>query len=90
MSKWFIRNVKKQFSEVIWAMDNFYKDKEAKKRIEKLLKAGEKCFNLPYECESKDANDYLKEANIDIITDDIVKKYTYEGNTGLVKLKLNR
>jgi hypothetical protein len=88
MSQWFINNVKKLFPDVVWAMDNYFSDKEGCKRIKKLLSAGETCFNIPFGCSSKDANDFLKEMNIDYIEDEIIKSNLYEGKTGLVKLKI--
>ena len=89
LSKWFIRNLKKQFKNVIWAVDNYYKDQAAKKMITKLLDMDEVCFNLPKECKSKDANDYLKEADIDIISNKFILENCYKGKTGLTKLKLS-
>jgi hypothetical protein len=48
----------------------------------------ETCFNLPYKCESKDSNDYLKEMDIDFISQDIIDNYLYCGKIGLSRLKL--
>ena len=89
MSKWFVRTVKKQFPKIIWSLDNYYSDKAGREAVKKLLLMDEVCFNLPKSCKSKDSNAYLKEAEIDFITDRFVFENCFKGKTGLTKLKLS-
>ena len=89
MSDYFIRNIKAQFPKIIWCLDNYFKDKEGKKRIEKLLLKDEVCFCVPKSMNSKDGNDLLKELNVDVISDRFVFENCFKGKTGLTKLKLS-
>lgn len=88
MSQTFINNIKKKYKNIIWAMDNFFKDKEGAKRIKKLLSDGETCFNIPYSKKSKDSNDFIIEMNIDYIEQEYVNSNLYQGKTGLSKIQL--
>lgn len=83
-----IDKIKKEYPKHIWCIDNFWKDKAGRKITKKLLEMGERCFIIPKDLESKDANDLLKELNVDEITLDYVLENTYEGKMGLFKLAI--
>lgn len=84
----FIRDIKRKYPNRIWAVDNFWNDKEGRKLTEKLLLMGESCFILPNNPNIKDSNDLIKTLVCEYITEDMIDKWTYSGKLGLAKLRL--
>ncbi len=88
ISNTLIDKVSKLYPKRIWCIDSFWSDKAGKKLTRKLLELGEKCFIIPKNLKSKDANDLLTELNVDKITIDFVNENVYEGKLGLFKLEM--
>lgn len=84
----FIRELRSQFPNRVWCMDSYWHDKEGKRLTKKLLQMGEKCFIIPRELKSKDANDLLKELDMKYISEEFVKENTYIGKMGLTRLSV--
>lgn len=84
----FIRDMKHRYPNRIWAVDNFWNDKEGRKLTEKLLLMGEPCFILPNDPDIKDSNDLIKTLDSTYISDEMIHKWTYTGKLGLAKLRL--
>jgi hypothetical protein len=88
LSLMLIEKIQKDYPKRIWCIDNFWKDKAGKELTTKLLEMGEKCFIIPKNMTSKDANDLLKELNVDKISMEYVNENVYEGKLGLFKLAM--
>lgn len=88
LSNSFIRELRDQFPNRVWCVDNFWKDEAGRKLTKELLKMGEKCLIIPQHMTSKDPNDLLKELGVRYIPDDFVKENIYDGKVGLTKLTL--
>ncbi len=83
-----IESIQKKYPKRIWCIDSFWVDKKGKELTTQLLELGERCFIIPKSMTSKDANDILKELQIDRIPSDIILKNVYEGKIGLFQLSL--
>lgn len=88
ISSSFIDKIKKEYQDRIWCIDSYWFDKKGKELTSHLLTLGEKCFIIPQDKKSKDANDLLKEMNIDKIPTDFVLNNVYEGKLGLFQLAM--
>lgn len=83
-----IESIQKKYPKRIWCIDSFWSDKKGKELTTQLLELGERCFIIPKDMTSKDANDILKELQIDQITNEFVLKNVYEGKIGLFQLSM--
>lgn len=88
ISDFFINRIRNNFPNRVWCMDNYWDDIEGRRITDKLLNIGERCFIIPYNMKSKDANALLKEMDVNIIPDAFIYENIYEGRLGKVKLGL--
>lgn len=74
----------------IWCLDSQYLDETSREKSLHLLQNGEKVFIWPENIGTlyKDLNQVCVEQNIDKIPCSFIKKHTYEGAQGIVKLNL--
>jgi hypothetical protein len=74
----------------IWCLDSQYLDQTSLEKSMNLLERGEKVFIWPENIGTlyKDFNQVCVEQNIDKIPCSFIKKHTYQGSQGIIKLKL--
>jgi transcription elongation factor Elf1 len=86
-----VKLIEKKFGDVIWVFDNHYCDPDGKKKTEKFLWAGKKCYIWTKDLkEHKDVNDVIRDT--DITTEEMserIKNNVYQGKMATVLLKLN-
>ena len=78
------------YKEVIFCLDNQFKDTASKMKSQELLKAGHRVFIWPVTVKEKDANEWKQNNPTKNFAIEVLLPNIYSGTKGILKIKLRK